>query len=191
MTLELHCVYGDLWNDRLKAMIDPITEEQARELYIGGDLGIAAGEEPLLAAPWDADDIQGETPATWVAYISRAVANDPDAQSMVSIKFYDFWGTREAEYDFEEIDGRLFLSEIAQFEFPDTTQWHDEFAWTKMTVSRFRPDGTSHTEATTLGEDDEQLVQRTEYTGGDFSKTHWEDWPEFGDWGSLTQRPRA
>lgn len=191
MTDGLHHVYGDLWNDRLKAMIEPVTEERARHLYATGQLGVAAGEERLLADWDDADDLQGETSASWVIYSDRAAPGVEDAQSMVTVKFYDFWGTCEADYSFEEIDGRLFLYSIWLPEFPNTSEWHDEFAWTRLTEHVFRPDGTSFTDVTTLGVDNEQFVERTEYSGGDFTATHWEDWPEFGDWTSLTRRPRG
>lgn len=189
----LHYVYGNLWNDRLKAMIEPVTEERAREEYStpGGDFGIAAGEEPLLADWDDADDLQGETPAAWVIYAGRTDPTVRDSQGMATVKFYDVWGTCEADYSFHEIDGRLFLFSIWLPEFADTSQWHDEFSWTKLTKHVFRPDGTSFTDVTTLGEDDEQFVERTEFTGGDFSATHWEEWPEFGDWAPLTRRPRT
>lgn len=135
---------------------------------------------------------RGEQPAEWSLYteLSRS-ARTPEQPDVALVQFYDFWGTRVVDHSFyRQPDGRLFLTEVVEFEFADHTGFVDDFDWTTMTVHHFRPDGTSDVteRRTTAGGQTEERT--TKHRGGDVA-THWEDVPAWGDWASITRRDRS
>lgn len=178
----MHLIYGSRWNDDLLVMLDPISEDEARATYEkGAEVSVAAGPEPLLGMdPEDFDAPDGEDPATWWLYAEL----DRD---YLGTTFYNPWGAKEAAYHFyRQPDGRLFLSNVAEYEYADPT---DADAWSTVTEYLFKPDGYSRTVTRKALPDGSQDVDMIEYRGGDFSH-HYEPVPAFGEWAGVLKRRR-
>lgn len=188
-----HLIFGVTWHPDLKLMMEPLTEHEARAAYEAGtDVTIACGAHELL--PEDPADLEltGDQPAEWSLYteLTRS-ARDDTKDDVAVLDFYDFWGSRIATYYFyRQPDGRLFLANVAEYEFADARQQHDEYDWTVMTMHRFRPDGHSSVTVHRLLPDGSTDAAMTEYARGDFS-AHWELVPEWGQWDSITRRHRT
>jgi hypothetical protein len=181
-----HLVYGNLWNNDLKLMIDPVSEEDARTIYeAGGEVMVAAGRAPLsgVSADSDEEDPEDPEPAEWSLYAELD-------RGYVEVQFFSFFGTREATYGFDrQPDGLLFLTDVSEYEYERRTMDTGDDDWSTFTQYTFRPDGTSEEVAHVRTADGGEDVRRTERRGADLAE-HWEPVPEFGRWDSITRRQR-
>lgn len=187
-----HLAYGTGWSEIYKVVLNPMTESEARARYEAGEpVKIACGEEPLTLDDPDDLDLEGDEPAVWTLYADLGQSRrDPDQPDVVEVEFFNFWGTREASYFFRrQDDGRLFLTDVAEYEFADTSRFVRGNDWSVLTEHSFRPDGTSAVVVRTALPDGSTDVKKTEHAGGDFS-AHWEPVPDWGEWASITRRDR-
>lgn len=188
-----YLIYGVLWNNALSMMQDPMSVDDAKARYEHGlEVGIASGLEELAAEPPDDLDFEGEQPAEWWLYTELSRSTRSSLQPDVAIvEFYDFWGTKVADHTFHrQDDGRLFLTEAAEYDYATSTGFVEDNEWTAMTVHHFQPDGTSKVVERRTASDGSTEERSTEHRGGDF-RTHWEDVPAWGDWASITRRDRS
>ena len=178
-----HQIYGSRWNSDLMVMLDPVGEDEARTAYEhGGVISAAAGPAPLVGiVPGAPGNTYGEDPAAWSFYAELG-------DGYLQVSFYNPWGATDARYSFRrQDDGRLFLSNVVEFDHLDPTD--PETGWSTMTQHVFEPDGYSKTTTHTKLPDGSQDVQMTEFRGGDFTH-HWEPVPEFGQWAGVLKRQR-
>jgi hypothetical protein len=149
------------WNERRRSPVDELTEEQARRAWEDGpQLGVAAGErlEP------------GKVPA-------YTLTMSPHGED-VSVHRYTAEGSIESITGYETFEGRLFLSDVTEYLYPDDGQFHGMSASTASRTYTFRPDGYSRLR-TSVEEADADTVE--EFTDVDVSD-HWLDPLEWGDW---------
>lgn len=188
-----HLSYGTGWSEKYRLVLKPMTEDEARARYEAGDkVKIACGEEPLTAEVPDDLDLEGDEPAVWTLLAElRRSTREPSQPDIVEVEFFNFWGTREATYYFRlQDDGRLFLTNVDEYEFTDNSRFVRGNDWAVLVQHEFRPDGTSATVVRRSLSDGGTDVTRTEYAGGEFS-SHWEPVPAWGDWASITRRDRS
>ncbi|WP_147381295.1 hypothetical protein [Nocardioides immobilis] len=188
-----HLLYGTGWSEIYKVMLTPMSEDEARARYEAGDkVKVACGVEPLTPDDPDDLDLEGDEPAVWtlLAELKRST-REPGQPDVVEVEFFNFWGTREASYYFRlQADGRLFLTNVYEYEFADSSGFVRGNDWSVLTEHSFRPDGTSSVVVRRSQPDGSTDVSKTEFQGGDFS-THWEPVPAWGDWASITRRDRS
>ncbi|MDO9457661.1 hypothetical protein [Nocardioides sp.] len=188
-----HLIFGSRWNNGFSMMLDAMSEDDARARYEQGlEVSIACGVEELAAEPPDDLDFEGEQPAEWELYteLSRHERR-PDQPGVAIVEFYNFWGTRvAAHYFYRQDDGRLFLAQVDELDFTDTSRFVEDNEWAVLTEHSFSPDGTSSVVVRTTQPDGRTDVTMSEHAGGDFA-SHWEPVPAWGDWASITRRDRS
>ncbi len=176
----MHLVFGKLWNNDLLLMVDPVSEEDARAAYEkGAEIMVAGGRVPLSTVEAGSDDRPVDPePATWSLYAELD-------RGYVEVEFFNAFGTREATYSFDrQDDGRLFLTEVGEYDFAERTMDTDDNDWTSVEEHAFAPDGTSSKVVRTR-----TGVTMEEFTGTDVER-NWEPVPAWGEWDSITRRQR-
>jgi|GEM_PF-872447 len=190
--------FGEWWNEEHKFLSVPLAEEEARALYeAGGEVSVVLAEDevatyhPDVNPDFDAEDDGGD-PVLWFLYADlKRSARLPGQSDVVLVEFYDFWGSVQSRYRFELMaDGRLFLAEVAEYEYPDTSRYYESTSWETLTTHGFAPDGTSSITTMRRLADGSKETSRTDFRGGDFA-THWEPVPAWGDWAPITRRDRS
>ncbi|NUR07605.1 MAG: hypothetical protein HOQ22_16305 [Nocardioidaceae bacterium] len=180
----MHLAYGNLWNNDLKLMIDPVPAEDAKVRYERGDeVMVAAGRVPLAGVEAGSDDRPDEPePAVWSLYAELD-------RGYVEVEFFNAFGTREATYSFQQQDdGRLFLFEVSEYDFERRTPETGDWDWSRVEEHSFEPDGSSSTVVRTKAGSGTDVAMQ-EYTGTDVER-NWEPVPAWGDWDSITRRQR-
>jgi hypothetical protein len=182
----MHLIHGSLWNNDLRLMMDPVPADEARAVYErGGEIMVAAGRVPLqgVAADSAEPDPEDPEPAAWSLYAELD-------RGFVEVEFFNLFGTREATYSFRrQPDGRLFLAEVAEYDFDQRTADTGDWDWSSVEEHLFEPDGTSSLTRRRKLPDGSTDVTTEDFKGGDFA-AHWEPVPAFGEWDSITRRQR-
>lgn len=182
-TEGLFHVYGEMWNNKMQFMIDPLTDAEAERRYAVATeaMAVAIGTEPLASADVTvgAPAPEGNPAECWIMIY---------ADHEFGVQFCNFWGTREEKYVFRRHRDRLFLKGVVAYEFADQTRKVADNTWTRATEHLFKPDGYSRQVIRTANPDGSHDVTMTEYQGGDYTH-HLLDVPTFGDWAPLLRRP--
>lgn len=160
----MNYLYGWKWNERTRAVIDEMSEDQARTAWEDGpQLGVAAGE----------DLVPGVVPE----YSLELNAHAED----VRVNRYTPVGSIEAVLDYGTVDGRLFLEQVAEYLYPDDGRFHGMSGSSALRMYFFKPDGYAQLR-TRIKETDVETVE--EFTDVDVSD-HWLDPLEWGDWDRI------
>lgn len=178
-----HLIYGTDWNPDFQVMFNPMSVDDARHRYESGEVVmVAAGFQEMAGCDIMADEVPPGRPADWTLYAELD-------RGVVQVEFYLPHGSRVATYDFDlQPDGRLFLVEVGEYEFLDPTKWPGN-PFSSLTVTLFRPDGSSGQQVYRSLPDGGQSFDMTEYRG-DSHPDLWEPVPTFGDWESIIRRRR-
>jgi hypothetical protein len=164
-------LYGRSWHQHGRFPIDEMTEDQARKAWEQGpQLSVAAG----------ADLDRGSVPE--YALEMNARGEDVDAFS------YDDAGSVVASLGWQTIDGRLFLSDVSEWLYPDDGQFHEVDESLAYRSYYFKPDGYARLRSR-VKEAGAETVE--EFSGVDVSD-HWLDPLTWGDWDRIGRhRPTA
>lgn len=167
----MNYLYGRAWHEHGRFPVDEMTEEQARTAWEKGpQLGVAAGE--------DLD--HGAVPE----YVLEMNAGAED----VDVYRYDAAGSIVASLGWQTKDGRLFLSDVAEWLYPDDGEFHEQDQCLAVRKYLFKPDGYAR-----LRSDVKEAGAATveEFTGVDVTD-HWLDPLTWGDWDRIGRhRPSA
>jgi len=164
-------LYGWKWNERRRAPVDEMTEQEARAAWEQGpQLGVAAGP-----------DLE---PGVVPEYSLTASPHGED----VSVRHYAAEGSVEAVLAYGTVDGRLFLEEVTEYLYPDDGQFHSQMANLAVRRYFFQPDGYCRLR-TRIKEAGAETVE--EFSDVDVSD-HWLDPLAWGDWDRIGRhRPEA
>ena len=160
--------YGRGWHAQGRFPIGELTEEEARRVWEKGpQLGVAAGE--------DLD--RGRVPEYSLEMSARAqdvvVLHDDDTGSVVVS-----WG-------WQTVEGRLFLSDVAEWLLPEDGAFHERDECLVFRKYLFRPDGYAR-----LRCDDKAAGGVTVEEFGDVDVAGpWADPLDWGDWDRIGRRP--
>lgn len=178
-----HVVHGAHWDDVLRVMHDPLSEDEARAAYERGEpVSIAGGGEPLTpAGPGPLGARESRRPAAWA--IDAALA-----RGELRVRFYDDEGVLVVEHTYErQPEGRLLLTEKAEYEYADPTGRTAQ--WTRVTQLRVTAEGRSRVVARQPLSDGSESIRMVEHQDHDLTN-HWEPVPVFGEWSSVLKRER-
>lgn len=160
----MQVTYCELWSDQLRSPTDEMSEEQARTRDAKGEpycvvLGDPAAPQAVLEVAWK--------------------------NSYIGVSFIDEEGRTHTSYDFrKQDDGRLFMTEVTVWTYPEGAQF--EFEASVIENVYFRPDGYARR---TLDDRSSDQIKATEYADVPMD-TNWEPVPEFGHWESIARYDR-
>jgi hypothetical protein len=164
-------LYGRAWHEQGRFPVDEMDEDRARKAWEKGpQVAVAAGE----------DLERGSVPEYTLEM--NAHAEDVDVYS------YDAAGSVVASLGWQTIDGRLFLSDVAEWLYPDDGEFHEQDEALAFRKYLFKPDGYAR-----LRSDVKEAggVTVEEFKGVDVSD-HWLDALAWGDWERIGRhRPTA
>jgi hypothetical protein len=164
-------LYGRGWHPSGRFPIGEMTEDEAHKAWQKGpQLGVAAGD--------DLD--RGKVPE----YVLELNAQGED----VDVFWYDAAGSVVASVSWQTIDDRLFLSDVAEWLYPDDGEFHEMDECLAFRKYLFKPDGYARLRSDVKSAD---AVTVEEFTDVDVSD-HWLDPLAWGDWDRIGRhRPTA
>lgn len=140
-----------------------LSVDEARERYESGRGTFEAAE----AAERDSDHLLH---ARWAIGITR--------REMVRVHFFNRASSILASATYVEREGRLFLTQRADYIYPDQDSRYGQDQSVQTISSTFKFDGRGFY---TMNDKVTKEVLRTKFKDGDLS-TLWFNWPAFGDW---------
>jgi hypothetical protein len=102
----------------------------------------------------------------------------------VDVFRYDESGSVVASFGWQTVDGRLFLSDVAEWLHPEDGAFHERDECLVFRTYLFKPDGYARLRSDDKAAD-AALVE--EFNGVDVSD-HWQDPLEWGDWDRIGRR---
>lgn len=160
----MNYLYGTAWHASGRFPVDPMTEAEAKEVWPRGpQVSVSAGEG--LA--------EGGVPA-------YTLDMSGEAQD-VDLTRYDAAGSVAQAYSWQTIDGRLFLSDVFEYVYPDDGAYHDQREALGVRVYYFTPDGHARlrTQLPAAGP-----AKVEEFSDVDVS-AHWRDPVGWGEWDEI------
>jgi hypothetical protein len=160
-------IYCHRWNDWLWQPRQPLREKQARARF--------NGEVPDPNDWFSVVAFGDGMPDSGVPdYVLEVL---PHA-AYINVFFYDMTHNLRFIYGFEKTEGRMFLSELTEYTYPDDGKRYTQGDCTIVESFIYRPDGYVRSR---LDDNARPTIEVTEYRDVDVS-AHWEDIPEFGNW---------
>lgn len=147
-----------------------VTETEARVLYVSDS------RDDWFSVIAFADDV----PDAGVPEYSIEIV--PPAK-FFRVHFYDQAKSLRFVYDFDTIEGRLFLENITEYTYSDTSRMRRRNESLVTESLTFKPDGTMHQRKNDKAKD---YIEEADYRGTDVS-SHWENVPAFGEWESIAR----
>ncbi|MGY2875928.1 hypothetical protein ACVW00_003118 [Marmoricola sp. URHA0025 HA25] len=167
----MNYLYGRAWHEQGRFPVGEISEDEARKVWDNGpQLGVAAGESLE----------RGSAPE----YSLEMSAHAAD----VDVNHYDESGSVVASLGWQTIDGRLYLSDVAEWLYPDDGSFHEMDECLAVRKYLFKPDGYARLRSDVKAAGG---VTVEEFTGVDVSD-HWLEPLAWGDWDRIGRhRPTA
>jgi hypothetical protein len=162
----MRATYCRQWNSVLNEPMDPVTEEQARQLDASGDSYTVVLSED-------------STPRKYIEVNWRTGG--------LGVFFLDEQRRPHLAYSFRRVDDeRMFLDDVLRWEYPDDEAIAMSGAKLIDDV-RYQQDGRVLRE---VRDDVAQEIRRQEFTDVPL-EVNWEPVPTFGDWEQLARRDRS
>ncbi|MGL5830146.1 MAG: hypothetical protein ACRC0L_11335 [Angustibacter sp.] len=165
-------IYGDAWNEKIRFMIEHITEEQARARFTNGPWFSVAKGQHLLT---DYDEALGKETTAEVPEYSLDIT--PGAEH-IRANFYTHGGSLGANYDWRQENGKMFLCDVSVWEYPDEDTYYIHGQALIYTSISFTTDGFSKEYLDDKSKTMIDLTDRCEVP----LDAHWENIPTFGHW---------
>lgn len=150
----------------------PIKESSARSCY---ETGMGVRTKRFTAAVYD-DEISATMPRCYLEIQPMA--------DFITVYFLNQPGSIDMIFSFNKKEGRLFLTEITDYEYPDEERRHGRDKCLKVISAHHGVDGIVKL---TTNIRTSRTVTVEDYRDVDVS-THWDEIPEFGRWESLIRK---
>lgn len=159
----MNYLYGTAWHTSGRFPIDPLSAAEAEKKWATGpQVSVSAGDGL----------VEGAVPA----YTLKMSANAED----VDLQRYDAAGSVVQAYAWQTIGGRLFLSDVTEYLYPDDGENHEQNESIGTRIYYFKPTGYARLRTQVPG----QPAKVEEFTDVDVS-SHWREPIGWGDWDDI------
>ena len=162
-------VYGKEWNEKLRKMSQPISEDEARSRFVNGP------RFSVAKLPYE---------DAGVPFYSMEI--EPNL-SAVNVIFYDEFGSISKLHGFRRIGGQLFQDSSVSYVYADRNRLNRMNDAIILKTVDYDPAGVGRI---TTDDKSQPTIERVSYDNVDISD-NWEAIPEFGNWDSLGRRDRS